>query len=36
MSTTHPYTVGNLAPVPDEITVEDLSVTGTIPEEPAP
>ncbi|HWC84554.1 MAG TPA: carotenoid oxygenase family protein [Pseudonocardiaceae bacterium] len=31
--TTSPYLLGNYAPVPDELTVTELSVTGTIPPE---
>ncbi len=31
--TVNPYLAGNCAPVPDEITVEDLAVTGRLPVE---
>ena len=33
MTTTAPHLLGNFAPVPDELTVTDLPVTGTIPPE---
>ena len=33
MTTTAPHLLGNFAPVPDELTVTELSVTGSIPPE---
>jgi len=33
MTTTAPHLLGNFAPVPDELTVTELSVTGSVPPE---